>query len=153
MQQHSQGCVRVQFEDYSLIARIKVKMMRGLMWGRTKIAFPLLLTQFKIWRCLRRLGKLIISCCIWNMWWEYMVQFLHNVWTAVVWFNLIGLADVAMVEVLYLTKCTQLMQQRRALWLQTPRESFCFLLNQNECRCNDHQANNFVCALKFLALH
>lgn len=126
MQQYSQACIRVQFGDYSLITRIKVKMKRGLMQGRLKIDSPLLLTQFEVWRCLRRLGKLIISCCIWNMWRECMVQFLHSSWAMVGWFNLIRLADVAMVEVLHLTKCTQLMQQwiRIALLLCTTVELF-----------------------------
>lgn len=126
MQQYSQACIRVQFGNYSLMARIKVKMKRSLMLGTPKIDSPLLLTWFEIWWCLRRLCTLIISCCIWNMWQECMVEFLHSLWAMVVWFNLIRLADVAMVEVLHLTKCTQLMQQwiRIALLLFTTGELF-----------------------------
>lgn len=122
------GC---RFGDYSLMARIKVKMKRSLMLGRPKIDSPLLLTQFEVWWCLRRLCKRIISCCIWNMWQECMVEFLHSLWAMVVWFNLIRLADVAMVEVLHLTKCTQLMQQwiRIALLLFTTGELFRKKLN------------------------
>lgn len=117
-----------QSGDYSLITRIKVKMKLGLMQGKPEIDSPLLLTQSEVWGRLRRLCKLIISCCIWKMWRKYMVQFLHSLWATVVWFNPTRLADAAMVEVLHLTKCTQLMQQwiRIAPLLCTTGGSFFF---------------------------
>lgn len=88
--------------------------------------------------------QLIISCCIWNMWWECMVQFLHSLWAVIVWCNLTRLADVAMV-VLHLTKCTQLMQQwiRIALSLCPTVELFRksnFVTFSKVCRHNNNLA-------------